>query len=148
MSFDIKKDTELKHPYYLVIKTEQSGGFVSFKNDSHLRLNLTKKDGQIKQVLLKGACADKVCRETTSYIPGYKIGDTYTSGYLTTSLKQIAFVLFSLPEELLNEILDSTVISFELETTNETIRAIFSKKNIENIQEFGKHCRVDCIADQ
>jgi hypothetical protein len=53
-----------------------------------------------------------------------------------------------LTEELIDEILDSTAISFELETMNETIRAIFSKENIENIQEFGKHCRVDCIADQ
>lgn len=143
LSFNIKKDTELKSPYYLVVKTEQSRNFVSFKQDSHLRLNLTKIDGQIKQVLLKGAYADKVCRETTNYIPGCKIGDTYTSGYLTTSSEQTAFVLFRLSEEIIDEILDSTAISFELETLNETIRATFSKQNIENIQEFGKHCRLN-----
>ncbi len=133
--FNLKKDTELSPPYILEIENIQSDDYIAFKKDSYLRLTLTQPNG-VTELLVIQAIFSKVYCDTNIY------GNIYNScGSISQKKDYLSCVFFSLTQEQIDQILSATEISFDLETTEQPLRATLLKENIQNLQEFRESLR-------
>ncbi len=138
--FNLQHDTEVAQkklvgsPYVLQIENRQ--GFIRFKNDSHLRLSLTNASGITQSYLLKVTISDSLHHESKHSNPGYFSGNVYVPGYVSTTVDDRAYVYYSLSLPQLNEILEARSIYFELETTDQTIKATLSEENTKISKNF------------